>query len=70
MPSDTKANNETSEEDKKDAIVDAVAQAANNSTTTDEAIKKLNSEDFKAMIVELQNNSEEHARISKTQLRN
>lgn len=64
---DTISDNATTEETKKDAIVDAITQASENSTTSDEAMKKLNSDEFKEMILALQNDSSENTRVSKVQ---
>ena len=65
MASDDKAVNTTSEEEKKDAIVDKIAQVANNANSTDDALDKLNDDEFKALIISLQTDSEENVRVDK-----
>ena len=67
LPVDTKAANSTTEDDKKDAIINAVAKAADNAISVDDAIKTLNTDEFKNMILSLQNDSEENVRVSKVQ---
>lgn len=66
MPSDTKAVNTTSEKDKKDAIVDTIAQMANTSKDTDDALDKLNTDEFKQAIIDLQQDSEDNVRVDRT----
>lgn len=65
--SDTKSVNITSEEDKKNAIVDKIVFAASNSDSVDGAIDKLDTEEFKEMIAALQADSVDNVRVSRTQ---
>ena len=59
------AVNKPSEDQNKDAVVDAVAKAASTSTDTDEALDKLNDEEFKAMVLALSNDSDDNLRVDK-----
>ena len=63
--SEDKAVNTTSEDEKKDAILDKIANVANNAKSVDDALDKLNDEEFKALIVSLQTDSEENVRVDK-----
>lgn len=66
VPSDTKAVNTVDEKTKKDAVVDAIAQAANDSTSSDEALANLDTDSFKRLIVSLHQDSEENVRVDRT----
>ena len=63
--SEDKAVNTTSEDEKKDAILDKIANVANNAKSVDDALDKLNDEEFKALIISLQTDSEENVRVDK-----
>lgn len=66
--SNTKSANSTSSKEKKDAIVDSVAQAARNSDSVDTAMNKLDDDQqFKDMVNAIQNDDEENVRVDKTQ---
>ena len=65
--SGTKSANSTSDKEKKDAIVDAVVKAAETSDSEDTATDKLNTEEFKEMIVAVQQDTEDNIRVDKTQ---
>ena len=65
-PTSTKAANATSEKAKKDAIVDQIAAAANNSTNTDDAMDKLDTDEFKQLIAQLEEDSEDNVRVDRT----
>ena len=62
----SKSVNNTTEDEKKKAIVDKVVHAANKSDSTDDALDKLNTEEFKNMITELENNSENNMRVDES----
>ena len=66
MPSDTKAVNAVSSKVKKDAIVDKIARAADDATSTDDAMENLNSDEFKRLVVSLQQDSEDNVRVDRT----
>lgn len=63
---DNIAVNAVSEKDRKDAIVDKVVAAASNAKSVDDALKKLDNEEFKEMIENLGNDSEENVRVDKS----
>ena len=65
VASDDKAVNSTSEDDKKDAIVDKIANIANNAKSVDDALDKLDDEEFKSLIISLQTDSEDNVRVDK-----
>ena len=67
VATNTTAVNSTSEKDKKDAIVDAIAKVANNADSVDDALDKLNQDDFKAMILALQTDSTDNVRVDRAQ---
>jgi len=60
-----KAVNDPSEDEKKDAIVDAIAKVANDAKSVDDALDKLNQDEFKNMIASLSTNSEDNIRVDK-----
>ena len=64
--SEDKAVNTTSEEDRKDVIIDKIADVANSATSVDDALDKLDNDEFKALIISLQTDSEENVRVDKT----
>lgn len=66
VASDTKSVNTTSEEDKKDAIVEDIVRAAKNAASEDDALNTLDSNDFKSKVVALQQDSEDNVRVDKT----
>ena len=66
----TKAANSSTDKEKKDAIVDAIARAAANSDSEDTAMNKLNNEEFKEMIMSVQQDTEDNVRVDKTQASN
>lgn len=66
MPSDNKAVNTTSENDKKEAIVQMIADVADKATSVDDALDRLDSDSFKNMVLALQNDSEENVRVDRT----
>ena len=66
MPSDTKAVNTTSEKDKKNALVDSIAKMANASSSLDDALDKLNTDEFKQLIIQLKQDSEDNVRVDRT----
>lgn len=66
VPSDTKAVNTVSEKSKKDALVSAIAKVADNSSSTDEAIGNLDTDEFKRLIIALQQDSEDNIRVDRT----
>ena len=66
VANDNVSVNTTSEDKKKDAIVDAIVKVANNAKSTDDALSKLDDEEFKAMIAALSTDSEDNIRIDKT----
>ena len=65
VASDDKAVNSTSEEDKKDAIVDKIANVVNNAKSVDDALNKLDDDEFKALIIALSTDSEDNVRVDK-----
>lgn len=66
VASNTKAVNTVSEKTKKDAVVDAIAKAADNSMSPDEAMNGLDNEEFKRLITSLYQDSEENVRVDRT----
>lgn len=67
IPPDTNANNAPSEKEKKDAIVDSISRASNDAENVDVALKKLDNDAFKNMVLDLQNGSIENIRVDKMQ---
>ena len=65
VANDNVSVNTTSEDKKKEAIVDKIAKVANTASNTDDALTKLDDEEFKAMLAELNNNSENNTRVDK-----
>ncbi len=65
VANDNVSVNTSTEEDKKDAIVDAIAKVANTANNTDDALSKLDDEEFKAMIAALNTDSENNIRVDK-----
>ena len=61
------AVNKTTEEDRKNAIVDMVSKVANSSDSVDTAMDKLSTEEFKEMILAIQNDSSKNVRVTATQ---
>ena len=66
VANDTVSVNTTSEEQKKDAIVDAITKAAQNASDTNDALDKLDNDEFKKIITDLQNDNTDNARVDKT----
>lgn len=67
IANDNVSVNTVSEKDRKDAIVNKIASVANVSKSLDDALSKLNSEEFKEMIDGLSTDSEENIRVDKSQ---
>lgn len=57
--------NEPSDKDKKDEILNRVAKAANQSTDPDDAMDKLDDDDFKNMIIVISSESDENTNVDK-----
>lgn len=66
VASNTKAVNTVSEKTKKDAVVKAIAKAANSSMSSDEAMDGLDNDEFKMLIISLHQDSEENVRVDRT----
>lgn len=62
-----RAVNNPTEEDRKNAIVDAIAKVANTSDSVQTAMDQLTTDEFKEMILSLQNDSSENTRITASQ---
>lgn len=66
VASNTKPVNAVSEKSKKDAVVDAIAKAVDNSMDSDEAMHGLDNEEFKQLITSLHQDSEDNVRVDRT----
>ena len=66
VESDTKAVNTISAKKKKDAIVDTIAKVADDSSSTDDAMSRLDNTDFKQLVISLQQDSEDNVRVDRT----
>lgn len=65
VANDNVSVNTTSEDKKKEAIVDAIVKVANRASNTDDALSKLDDDEFKAMLADLNTNSENNTRVDK-----